>query len=98
MISLDTERNVIGEGDMRMQCQQVMRNLALALEAVDARPENVVRVTIYTTDMDRFLEEGRPIVYGFFGDAGPASTLIGVARLADPKYLVEVQATAVSFD
>jgi enamine deaminase RidA (YjgF/YER057c/UK114 family) len=36
------------------------------------------------------------VVYGFFGDSPPASTLIGVQRLADARYLVEVEATAVS--
>ena len=97
MIALDTDRQVIGEGDMRAQSEQVMRNLGLALEAVGATPAHVVRVNIYTTDMDRFLEEGRPAVYGFFGDSPPASTLIGVSRLADARYLVEVEATAVSF-
>jgi enamine deaminase RidA (YjgF/YER057c/UK114 family) len=96
MVPLDVQRNVVGIGDMRAQCEQVMRNLQLALDAVGATPGHVVRVRIYTTDMDRLLEQGRPIIYGFFGDAPPASTLLGVTRLADPMYLVEVEATAVS--
>ena len=98
MVPLDTERNVIGIGDMRVQCQQVMHNLELALRAVGATAAHVVRVVIYTTDMERMLVEGRPIIYAFFGDAPPASSLIGVSRLADERYLVEVEATAVSYD
>jgi enamine deaminase RidA (YjgF/YER057c/UK114 family) len=56
-----------------------MRNLGLALEALGITPAHVVRVHIFTTDMDLFLEEGRPIVYSFFGDTPPASTLVGVS-------------------
>jgi enamine deaminase RidA (YjgF/YER057c/UK114 family) len=98
MVPLEVGRAVIGDGDMRAQSAQVMRNLGLALEALGITPAHVVRVHIFTTDMDLFLEEGRPIVYSFFGDTPPASTLVGVTRLADAKYLVEVEATAVSFD
>ncbi len=56
-------------------------------------PAHVILVNIFTTDTDRFPRGGltkrvQP----------PASTLVGVIRLADAKYLVEVEATAVSFD
>lgn len=96
MVPLTKDREVVGEGDIAAQARQVMENLRLALEAVGATPAHVVRVNIYTTDMERFLTEGRPAVYSFFGDTPPASTLIAVSRLADAKYLVEVESTAVS--
>jgi enamine deaminase RidA (YjgF/YER057c/UK114 family) len=96
MVPLTPERVVVGEDDMAAQAGQVMHNIGLALAAVGATPAHVVRITIYTTDMERFLAVGRPLVYAFFGDTPPASTLLGVARLADSKYLVEVEATAVS--
>jgi enamine deaminase RidA (YjgF/YER057c/UK114 family) len=56
----------------------------------------VVRINIYTTDMKRYMAEGRDYVWKFFDGTPPASTLIGVAALADDHYLVEVEATAVS--
>lgn len=96
MVPLTRDREVVGENDIAAQSRQVMENLRLALEAVGATPAHVVRINIYTTDMERFLAEGRPPVYAFFGDTPPASTLIGVQRLADAKYLVEVEATAVA--
>ena len=96
MVPLTAEREVVGENDMAAQAGQVMHNIGLALQAVGATPAHVVRIHIYTTDMERFLSEGRPLVYGFFGDSPPASTLLGVSRLADSKYLVEVEVTAVS--
>jgi enamine deaminase RidA (YjgF/YER057c/UK114 family) len=96
MVPLTKNRELVGDGDMAAQAACVMDNLRLALEAVNATPAHVVRVNIYTTDMEVFLSEGRPVVYGFFGDHPPASTLIGVQRLADARYLVEVEATAVT--
>ena len=95
MVPLDRERVLVGDDDVAAQTGQVIHNLGLALAAVGATPAHVVRVNIFTTDMERFLSEGRPIVYGFFGDSPPASTLVGVSRLADARYLVEVEATAV---
>jgi len=57
---------------------------------------NVVRLNIYVTDVDRFLE-----AYGIFpkrltdGGCRPSSTLLGVTRLAYPELLIEIDATAV---
>src|SRR5215218_9877365 len=56
---------VTGHDDMRAQAEAVMANLERTLAAVSARPEQVVRINAYTTDMDRFRAEGGPIVYGF---------------------------------
>jgi enamine deaminase RidA (YjgF/YER057c/UK114 family) len=97
MVPLDAEGQLVGEGDMRAQAVQVMDNVQHALSAVGATPDHVVRINIYTTDMDRFRAEGGAgaIVFGFFGNRRPASTLAGVTRLADPRYLVEVEVTAV---
>ncbi|MCC7107139.1 MAG: hypothetical protein IT307_18560 [Chloroflexi bacterium] len=95
MVPLDPEGQLVGEGDMRAQAEQVMDNIQRALSAVGATPDHVVRINIYTTDMDRFRAEAGAIVFGFFGNRRPASTLAGVTRLADPRYLVEVEVTAV---
>lgn len=95
MVARDAEGNVVGEGDMRAQAESVMDNVRRALEAVGATPDHVVRINIYTTDMDRFRSEAGAIVFGFFGNRRPASTLAGVTRLADPRFLVEVEVTAV---
>lgn len=61
-----------------------------------ASPSDVVRINIFTLDVDRYLMEGHQEVVAFFGDDLPVSTLVGVTRLADPRYLVEIQATAVA--
>lgn len=96
MVPLDTKRVLVGESDMAAQVVQVMKNIQLALDAVGATPADIVRIQVYTTDMERFLAEGRELLYDFFRTAPPASTLLGVTRLADPRYLVEVEVTAIA--
>ena len=94
-VSLDINRNLVGEGDMEEQVRQTFENVRRSLAAVGARPSDVVRINIFTLDVDRYLQEGAPQHDPFFGNTKPASTLVGVTRLADPRYLVEIQVDAV---
>jgi enamine deaminase RidA (YjgF/YER057c/UK114 family) len=80
------------------QCRAVMRNIDLSLKAVGMAPANVIRMRIYTLDMDAFLKEGLGIVFGYFGETRPTSTLVQIVRLANPKMLVEIDATAAPFN
>jgi hypothetical protein len=67
-----------------------------ALAAAGARPEQVAKITIFVAGYRRedlpAIEEGR---FALFGDHRPADTLVGVAALSDPGYLIEVDAVAV---
>jgi enamine deaminase RidA (YjgF/YER057c/UK114 family) len=56
---------------------------------------NVVRLNVYTTDVDAFLEHFARLSDRLVDAGGFASTLLGVARLAFPQLLVEIEATAV---
>lgn len=94
-VSLDEDRNLVGEGDMALQVETTFENLRRSLAAAGATPADVVRINIFTTDVDRYLQEGAAQQGAFFGADTPASTLIGVTRLADPRYLVEIQLDAV---
>lgn len=94
-VSLDVDRNLVGEGDMGIQVQTTFENLRLSLEAVDATPADVVRINIFTLDVDQFLQQGIVHMEAFFGSTPPTSTLVGVTRLADPRYLVEIECDAV---
>lgn len=94
-VSLDIDRNLVGEGDMEAQVRQTFENVRRSLAAVGARPSDVVRINIFTLDVDRYLQEGAPQQDAFFQNGKPASTLVGVTRLADPRYLVEIQVDAV---
>lgn len=95
-VSEDAEGNVIGAGDMVAQSRQVFANIGRALAAAGARPDQVARLTIFVADYRRehldMIEEGR---VALFGDHKPADTLIGVATLTRPDYMLEVDAIAV---
>jgi len=90
---LDEKLNLVGGDDVVAQARQVFANLAKVLEAAGAGFADVLKVTVYLTDID---DRARinPVRQEFFGAARPASTLIGVAALALPGMKIEVEATA----
>lgn len=83
------------EGDMRAQLALALDNLETVLAGGGMTLADVVRLNVYTTDVDAFLA-----AYDVLADrlraaaVTPTSTLLGVARLASPSLLVEVEATA----
>jgi enamine deaminase RidA (YjgF/YER057c/UK114 family) len=84
---------VVHEGDAFAQTQQAIRNVAWALEQLDSSLEDVVRTRIYVTDISRWEEYGR--AHGeAFGEVMPATSMVQVAALIDPRMLVEVEAVA----
>ena len=97
------QTSVEGEGrplhpeDMSAQIEQAMDNLETVLREAGFKLSDVVRLNIYTTDVDRFFEAFGAAA-GRLAEAGsrPASTLLGVERLAYPEMLVEIEATAVA--
>jgi enamine deaminase RidA (YjgF/YER057c/UK114 family) len=90
----DAEANLVGEGDFDAQADQVMLNLKAVLSEAGANLEDVVKVTIYVVRQED-AEKGRNLLRNNFGDDPPASTLCVLQGLADPRFLVEVEAIAV---
>ena len=87
----DGDGNVVGEGDVVAQTRQVLQNLLDALRTVGADMGHVLKVTVFLTDVnDRAAIN--PVRQEFFGDSRPASTLVEVSALVDPKMLVEIEA------
>ncbi len=95
--SVDGEGTPVHLEDMRAQIGQAMDNLETVLSEAGAGLSDVMRLNFYTTDVDRFFE-AHDAVGGRLAGAGcqPASTLLGVASLAFPELLVEIEATAVA--
>ena len=95
--SVDEEGNPVHPGDMGAQMAQALDNLEVVLKEAGLGLSDVVRLNIYTTDVDRFFEAYGPVAERL-GRAGcrPASTLLGVSRLAFPELMVEIEATAVA--
>jgi enamine deaminase RidA (YjgF/YER057c/UK114 family) len=74
----------------------VFANLGRALAAAGARPEQVTKITIYVVHhRPEYLPQIEAARVALFGEHKPADALIGVEALAEPKYLIEVDAIAV---
>ena len=86
----DESGAVVGE-DVVAQTRQVFENLEAVLTAAGAGLADVLKVTVYLTDVDDRTRIN-PVGQEYFGDHRPASTLIGVAALAVPEMLVEIEA------
>lgn len=86
--------DVACKGDMRGQIREVCKAITIALESVGATIADVTRTTTYTTDMKAYfaaIDER----FKWFKDPLPTSTLIGVACLAMPEMLVEIECEAL---
>jgi enamine deaminase RidA (YjgF/YER057c/UK114 family) len=86
---------VVGAGDFVAQAKQVFENLKTALAAAGADFGNVVKMNTYLTD-PRYREALRDVRSAYLDSAAlPASTLVVVAGLAAPEYLLEIEVVAV---
>lgn len=94
VVAVDADGNLVGGDDVVAQTRQVLENLRAVLAAGGCGFENVVKVTIFLTDVD-----DRPRINGLrqdaFGTTRPASTLVEVSRLAVPGAKVEIEAVAL---
>ena len=87
---VDAKGKVVG-GDAAAQTRQIFLNMKAILDAAGAGFGDVLKVTVYLTDVeDR--KKINSVRMAFFGDARPASTLIGVQALAIPGMKVEIEA------
>ena len=81
----------------RAQAEQAFNNIKTALASVGGSMDNVVRLTTYLTNIQQDADVYREVRAAFLPNksALPASTLLQVVRLADPAYLIEVDAVAI---
>ncbi len=93
MVALDAAGNVVGEGDVGAQTRQVMENLEGALQAVGASLSDVVKTTIFLSDMAHY--QGMNAVFNqYFQEHPPARSTVQ-AGLALPSLMVEIEAIAL---
>lgn len=91
---ISAEGQIVGVNDFEAQTRQVLENLVTVVEEAGATLDNVVKLTVFLTDI-RKLQEYTRIKGEFFHGEQPASTAVEVGALARPEMLVEVEATAV---
>jgi enamine deaminase RidA (YjgF/YER057c/UK114 family) len=99
-VAKDAEGRVVGAGDLVAQFRQVCENLRAVVAAAGGTLTDVVKLTIYVTDVPAYKARLKPIgeVYReYFGRHYPAMTLVGVRDLFDAEdgCLIEVEALAV---
>jgi enamine deaminase RidA (YjgF/YER057c/UK114 family) len=83
--------------EFRAQAVQVFENIKTALASAGGGMDNVVRLVTYLTDIEQNADAYREVRASFFANksALPASTLLQITRLANPSYLIEVDAIAI---
>jgi enamine deaminase RidA (YjgF/YER057c/UK114 family) len=94
--AVDASGTIIGKGDIKAQVEQVFKNLQAALEASNAGLEHIIKWNIY-------IVQGQPLRPAFEASQKiwggrqnpPAISVMFVAGLANPEFLVEVDAIAV---
>ena len=93
-VAFDKSGNLIGKGDFAAQTTQVFENLKLALAAAGATFDNLVKVTTFVTDLSQ-IQVLREIRAKYYGKNAPASTLVQITQLANPAFMIEIEAIAV---
>ena len=93
-LATDTSGKLVGANDMRAQARQAFENLAAVLEAAGASMADVVKTTVFITDM-RHRDAYSEVRQQFYKGDPPASTLVQVVALAEPGALIEIEAIAV---
>ena len=94
IVAVDGEGRLVGGNDVVAQARQVFANMRTVLAAGGCGFEDVVKVTVFLTDIDN-RPKINPVRQEAFGSARPASTLVEVARLAVEGAKIEVEAIAV---
>jgi len=84
---------VVGKGDPYAQARYILGKIEQVLKETGAELKDVVRTRMYVTDIRLWKEVGR--AHGqYFGDIKPATSMVEVAQLIEPWYLVEIEAIA----
>lgn len=94
--AVDASGTIVGKGDIKQQTEQVLNNLQAALKAAGAELEHIIKWNVYVV-------QGQPLLPGFevfqqiWGNRPnpPAITMMFVSGLANPDFLVEMDAIAV---
>lgn len=95
-VARDVDGQLAGRGDIRAQTRKTLQNLQAVLAEAGATMDDVVKVTVFVTNLSEHFAAIHEIRAEFFTSAYPASTLVEVSQLVDPEMLIEIEAIAVT--
>ena len=93
MVSQNSNGEIVGEGDIEIQTRQVLENLKSALGEVGASFKDILKTTIFLSDMAYY--KGMNTVFNEYFAGNPPARSTVQAGLALPSLLVEIEAMAV---
>ena len=97
--ALDRDGNLVGKDDFAAQATQVFRNLAVALQASGSTAANLVKLTVFLTDMNNlgsYREARNRFIASVTPPAAPAVTLVEVSKLYGADFMIEIEAIAAA--
>lgn len=92
-VARDRDGNIVGK-NIKEQTRQTLKNLSNILKKADCTLDDVVKITVFTTDIEK-LTEIHEVRSEFFEKDYPASSLVEVNNLVSPDLLIEIEAIAV---
>ena len=93
-VSMDADGNLVGEGDIRRQTEMVLEHVKTVIEEAGGGMDDIVKVTVFITDMGLY-DEIHEVRRRFFDEPYPASSMVEITALIDPRLLIEIEAVAV---
>jgi len=92
-VARDEAGNVVGKGDLKAQIEQVGKNVGACLNAGGATIKDIIFTINYVTQLAEF-DKYADLRQHYFGPPSPTSATVAVPQLADPDFLVQVEAFA----
>lgn len=93
-VAVDEQGHTVGPGDPFAQTTYALGKIIRFIEQAGGRKEDIVRTRIYVVDISSWEAVGKAHA-GVLGHIRPVTSMVQVAALISPEYLVEVEATAV---
>ena len=94
MTARRADGTIAGVGDIEAQTRQVCENLKSAIEAAGGTLDDICRVDVYVRNMEHF-DRIHKVRREYFKPPAPASTMVEIAKMTSPEYLIEINAIAV---
>lgn len=94
-VALDENKNIVGRGDVSAQAEQAFANLKRVVEAAGGSLADVVKLTMYATDIAFYRPQITEVRDRYFPVEPPANTFVVVSSFSNPSLLFEVEAIAV---